>query len=165
MITHVLIHVSILGLAGVSLAMLWEHSPRYLFALLLVAMVVYGIAMFWFAWSRRPSYSILTVLVSRLRGYPATTTDMHPSPSSSMPMVNSTNPYTHHRPPYHPTHGGDSDMSYHNQHAAPMSVDTDDNDDDMDDDARQRAIEEEMERRDVSIITVPRRKLTIANPS
>ncbi|PPQ69878.1 hypothetical protein CVT24_003213 [Panaeolus cyanescens] len=162
LVAHVLIHISILGLAGVSLAMLWERSPRYLFALLLTAIVVYGAIMVWFAWYYRPSQSILTTLVSQVRGYPPTP-GIHPSPSSSMPMVNSTNPYTHHRPPFHSMQG-DSDM-YHNQHAAPMSVDTDDNDDEMDDDARQRAIEEEMERRDVSIITVPRRKLTIANPS
>jgi hypothetical protein len=50
-------------------------------------------------------------------------------------------------------------------HGAPLSVEGDDNDDDLDDDTRQRVIEEEMQRRDVSIVTVPRRKLWIANPT
>ena len=47
-----------------------------------------------------------------------------------------------------------------------MSMTTEDDDeDDIDDDTRQRMIEDEMSRRDVSIITMPKRKLTVANPS
>lgn len=47
----------------------------------------------------------------------------------------------------------------------PRSVETDDDDDDIDEDTRQRQIEEEMGRREVSIVTVPRRRLWITNPS
>lgn len=75
---------------------------------------------------------------------------------------NDEGPYTYHRPPYRLSTHVD-EMSY--LHAGPMSVETDGNDDDVDEDTRQRVIEEEMERRDVSIVTVPRRKLWIANPS
>lgn len=39
-----------------------------------------------------------------------------------------------------------------------------DDDDDEDEESRQRRIEEEMSRRDVSIVTVPRRKLFLTNP-
>ena len=38
-------------------------------------------------------------------------------------------------------------------------------DDDEDDELQQRRIEQEMERRDVSIVTVPKRKLFLTNPS
>ena len=38
-------------------------------------------------------------------------------------------------------------------------------DDEEDEDTRQQRMEEEMNRRDVSIVTVPKRKLWIANPS
>jgi hypothetical protein len=41
----------------------------------------------------------------------------------------------------------------------------DDPNDDEDEETRQRRIEGEMNRRDVSIVTVPKRKLWIANPS
>jgi len=41
----------------------------------------------------------------------------------------------------------------------------DDPDDDEDEETRQRRIEGEMNRRDVSIVTVPKRKLWIANPT
>lgn len=41
----------------------------------------------------------------------------------------------------------------------------DDPDDDEDEETRQRRIEGEMNRRDVSIVTVPKKKLWIANPS
>ena len=37
--------------------------------------------------------------------------------------------------------------------------------DDEDEETRQHRIEDEMNRRDVSIVTVPKRKLWIANPS
>lgn len=39
-----------------------------------------------------------------------------------------------------------------------------DDDDDEDEDTRQRRMEREMERREVSIVTVPKRKLWITNP-
>ena len=39
-----------------------------------------------------------------------------------------------------------------------------DDDDDLDESDRQRRMEEELERRDVHIITVPRKKLWVANP-
>jgi len=40
----------------------------------------------------------------------------------------------------------------------------DDDEDDADEDTMQQRIEDEMARRDVSIITVPRKKLWITNP-
>jgi len=70
-------------------------------------------------------------------------------------------PYTHHRPPHQVApHIDDTQSQMH-----PISVETDGNDDDIDEDTRQRQIEEEMDRREVSIVTVPRRKLQVINPS
>lgn len=46
-----------------------------------------------------------------------------------------------------------------------LSSENHDDDGDDDEHARQRRIEQEMDRRDVSIVTVPKRKLWITNPS
>ena len=51
-------------------------------------------------------------------------------------------------------------MSY-----AGLRSETEEIDSDEDEDTRQRRIEDEMARRDVSIVTVPKRKLWVANPS
>lgn len=55
-------------------------------------------------------------------------------------------------------------MSTDLSHGEPLSVETDDEDDE-DEDARQQRIESEMARREIVTVTVPRRKLLIANPS
>ncbi|KAH9482635.1 hypothetical protein JR316_0004735 [Psilocybe cubensis] len=156
-ILHTLTQLSIAGLAVVSLAQLWARAPRYLFAILFIILVTYYAVLILLACHHRPTSSLLTMMIWRLRGN-STQTDKHPT-ESTPPQ----GPYTHHRPTYrvitHP-----DELSY-SQHASPLSADTDDNDDMMDEDTRQRAIEEEMDRREVSIVTVPRRKLTVVNPS
>lgn len=98
------------------------------------------------------------MVIWRLRGN-SMQTGIHPTDATPPTQ----GPYTHHRPTYRVVTHPD-ELSY-SQHASPLSADTDDNDDDMDEDTRQRAIEEEMDRREVSIVTVPRRKLAVANPS
>ncbi|KAF8913884.1 hypothetical protein CPB84DRAFT_1669330 [Gymnopilus junonius] len=158
-VVHILTQVSIMGLCAATLAELWSRAPRYLFAIFLVWSIAYYIVMISLAWVQRPATSILTVLLWRLRG---NATSPVPLRSSSEPSAGGQGPYTLHRPPYHAATHVD-ETSY--IHTAPLSVETDDNDDDLDEDTRQRLIEEEMERREVSIITVPRRKLLIANPS
>ena len=48
----------------------------------------------------------------------------------------------------------------------PLSADGHyDDDEDEDEDVQQRRMEEELDRRDVSIVTVPKRRLWVANPS
>jgi hypothetical protein len=49
-------------------------------------------------------------------------------------------------------------------HGAHRTSEADDHSD-IDEDMRQRTIEDEMGRREVSIVTIPKRKLWIANPS
>ncbi|KAF9568914.1 hypothetical protein CPC08DRAFT_279667 [Agrocybe pediades] len=157
--SHFLLQISLLGLAGVSLAQLWMRAPRYLFAIFLVWVVGYCILMVVLSWYRRPASSLLTVFLWNLSGRALPSMPVEPLPDRP-PTVQG--PYTHHRPPHQvvPPH---LDETYSQTRAL---SDTDDNDDDdIDEDTRQRQIEEEMERREVSIVTVPRRKLLVTNPS
>ena len=71
-------------------------------------------------------------------------------------------PYQHHQPPYRATLSAGPDHDY------PMSTSHGhdvDYDDDEDEDTRQRRIEDELSRRDVSIVTVPKRRLYLLNPN
>lgn len=156
---HIFTHISILGLSAITLSALWLRVSRHYFAVFLPWIALFYAASLLLAWNGRPNTSILTATLWRLRG----NTTHHPIPSSAnAPPVTGNNPYTHHRPSHRPStlHDGLS-----HSHGRPLSVETDDIEEDLDEETRQRVIEEEMARRDVSIVTVPRRKLQIANPS
>jgi hypothetical protein len=159
---HTFVQISILGLSAITLVALWTRGPHYLFAIFLLWIMAYYLAMIVLAWNARPASSLLTAALWRLRSKSVSPT--HPAhmldPLNTDPS-NAHGPYTHHRPPFRASAQVD-DLSY--SHGTPLSVETDD-DDDLDDDTRQRLMEEEMGRRDVSIVTVPRRKLWVANPS
>lgn len=173
---HVLVQISILGICVVGLDALWTRARRYLFVLFLLWVLSFYTAMTVLAWHGRPVESLLTAALWRLRGHSMSTSAI---PTPSDPRVSNTlldenvsggpssprqGPYTHHRPPVRTSVLLD-DMSH--IHGTPLSLSSDNNDDDdeIDEDTRQRLIEEEMERRDVSIVTVPRRKLYLTNPS
>ncbi|KDR83756.1 hypothetical protein GALMADRAFT_236113 [Galerina marginata CBS 339.88] len=155
---HVLVQLSVLGLAIVSLVQLWMRAKRYLFVIFFVWIAAYYTIMVTLAWYRRPASSLLTVALWHLRGK----TLPIPLQGPSNPSTASPGPYTHHRPPFRTATQPD-ELSY--SHASPANADTDDTDEDIDEDTRQRLIEEEMDRREVSIVTVPRRKLLVTNPS
>lgn len=74
-------------------------------------------------------------------------------------------PYIYHQPRWRRAVSSDEDAAARTPHAGFHPVEADTPDDDEDEDDRQRHMEEELERRDVNIVTVPRRKLWIANPS
>ncbi|KJA24664.1 hypothetical protein HYPSUDRAFT_38750 [Hypholoma sublateritium FD-334 SS-4] len=173
---HVLVQISILGICVVGLDALWTRARRYLFVLFLLWILAFYTAMIMLAWYGRPVESLLALAIWRLRGHPMSAS---PIPTTSDPRVPNTlldenvsggpssprqGPYMHHRPPVRTSVLLD-DMSH--IHGTPLSLSSDNNDDDdeIDEDTRQRLIEEEMERRDVSIVTVPRRKLYLTNPS
>ncbi|KAF5322272.1 hypothetical protein D9619_001142 [Psilocybe cf. subviscida] len=162
---HFLLQTSILGLCALTLSALWTRAPRYLFALFLIWTIAYLLGMLLLAYHGRPaSPSFLSTTVWRLQGsHVAQNVEAPPYPGSP-PVPVTPGPYRYHRPPVRPASTGLDEQSHLH---SPLSVGTDDNDDDddMDEDTRQRLIEEEMERRDVSIVTVPRRKLVLANPS
>lgn len=166
-ILHLVIQVSILGLGVLVLISLWTHASRVFFILFLIWTIAFYAVLLSLSWIYKPQASILSTVFYRLRNPPP----MHPNletsltPLSQFPLngqslpFQNTGPYLH-QPPYRTA----TTDEYSYSHADPRSVEADD-DDDIDEVTRQRIIEEEMDRREVSIVTVPKRKLWVANPS
>ena len=163
-------HIIVLGLCSLSLVALWHYAPISLFAVFLLWIVLFYAALFILAWHGRPAKSLLTTLLARLRAEPPHTV-IPPGTPGSRPLsmagteqylfsTDTRGPYLHH-PPYRAAAHDDLSMTP----MGPRSVETDDDDDDIDEDTRQRQIEEEIGRREVSIVTVPRRRLWVTNPS
>lgn len=166
-ILHLVIQVSILGLSVLALIALWTHASRVFFILFLIWMIAFYVVFLSLAWIYQPQASILSTILYRLRNPPS----IHPTPEKSLtplsqfplngqplPFQNA-GPYLH-QPPYRTA----TTDEYSYSPADPRSIEADD-DDDIDEVTRQRMIEEEMDRREVSIVTVPKRKLWVANPS
>lgn len=159
---HILFHAFLIALCILSLVALWAGAPTALFAVFLVYVLAFYTVIFVLAFNGRPSNSTLTLIISRIRGDYVVPRDIS-DPSSprqeqeqQYPFPSSTGPYVHHQPPFR----AGPDSPSHEMHRT-----EDEDDDDEDEDTRQRRIEDEMERRDVSIVTVPKRKLWITNPS
>ncbi|KAH7929432.1 hypothetical protein BV22DRAFT_1080880 [Leucogyrophana mollusca] len=167
---RILFHALVLALCILSLAALWYRATKALFAVFLLWTVLFYCSLFALAWNGRPRKSILTALIARLRAQPPPPAGSPGTPTSRpLSMVgneqypfptDTRGPYLH-QPPYRPA--GHDDVS--TSHGGPRSVETDDDDEDVDEETRQRRIEEEMGRREVSIVTVPKRRLWITNPS
>jgi hypothetical protein len=168
-VLHILLQLSIAGLAIISLIMLWSHSLAG-FLIFLVWTIFFYIALVVLAWNGKPSISILAVTLNRLRANPdiQQSQELTQYLASQIPPVSAPGHYTFptqgpysHEPQFHAA--GSTDLS----HGDPRSVESDgDGDDDEDEDARQHRIESEMDRREiVTVTTVPRRKLWVANPS
>jgi len=158
-----LFHALLLGLCILTLLALWSKASKVLFAVFLVWVVAFYISLFIFSWRGKPQKSMLTTLISWLRISSAPEPQLPPPGAGQFPFpTDSRSPYVH-QPPYRATFsGGHDDVS--NSPGGPRSVQTD-YDEDEDEDTRQRRIEDEMGRRDVNIVTVPKRRLLIANPS
>ncbi|KXN90240.1 hypothetical protein AN958_04031 [Leucoagaricus sp. SymC.cos] len=164
---HVFIHISILGLSIVTLVVLWARSSKVFFILFLVWTISFYLVLLFLAWNYRPQVSILSTFFYRLRHSPLThptsenpSTPLPQSPLNTRPVsLQNTGPYLH-QPPYRVA----ATDEYSHSHAGPRSAEADD-DDDIDEVTRQRMIEEEMDRREVSIVTVPKRRLWVTNPS
>jgi len=157
MIVHILLQISLLSLSTITLVILWSRASRVLFFIFLAWLILFYVMMVVLAWNYYPTTSLLTAFLQSLRGHMILDKD---NLANGITSTNGEGPYTYHQPPYRlSTHADEL------SHGVPMSAETDDTDDDIDEATRQRVIEEEMERRDVSIVTVPRRKLWIANPS
>lgn len=167
-VLHTLFHALILALCILSLFALWDRAPKATFAVFLAWTIACYALLVWLAWTGRPRNSTLTVLLIRVRGegqMPIATTT--PSPSRPLSMAgtdqypfptDSRGPYLQ-QPPFRAAH---EDDYYSNSHGGPGPSAEDDPGSEEDE---QRRIEEEMDRRDVSIVTVPKRRLWIANPS
>ncbi|OSC96801.1 hypothetical protein PYCCODRAFT_1399808, partial [Trametes coccinea BRFM310] len=156
---HVLFHALLLALSAFALVALWQRAPKAAFGVYLAWTVFFYATLIDLAWYGYGRESILAVIFSRLRAEPAAF-----SPSVAVPFPSETRgPYQHHQPPYRaalsPEHDYPTSLSH--GHA---DADVDD-DDEEDEDTRQRRIEEELSRRDVSIVTVPKRRLYVLNPN
>jgi hypothetical protein len=160
-----------LGLCILSLVELWARASRPIFVVFLIWVVGFYIAFFTLAWNGHPRESLVAIAFSRLRSNPPHNEETFTS-SSSRPMssvmpdsavlTESRSPYLHHQPLFRATYspGLDEDPP-----SARPADSPEDFDNDEDEDTRQRRMEDEMNRRDVSIVTVPRRKLYLTNPS
>ena len=159
-VIHVLLQASLLGISAVSLIELWSRGYKLGFAIFLVWSVPFYAILIAFSWFGYPEKSVLSAMLYRLRSGAANSaaSDGLQPRSQSYPLSPHEGPYLH-QPTFRVATR--EELSF----ARPLSVTTDDDDDNIDEDTRQRMIEEEMERRDVSIVTVPRRRLLVANPS
>lgn len=164
-IVHVLLHMFLLGLCIIALLALWSRAPRVTFAVFLAWTACFYGTLILFAWHGRPRHSILAVVFSRLRSqsyHPAVVSEP-PTPSRPNGEGVTDGPYLH-QPSYRPVASDMHDGTSYTQGHRSMD-DDDDDDQDEDEDTRQQRIENEIGRREVSIVTVPKRKLWITNPS
>lgn len=164
---HVLMHILILALCIISLVELWNRAPIAPFVAFLVWTIAFYAFLVIMSWNGRPQHSALTVALGRIRGnlQPIAAPIATPNPSRPISMAGTDqfpfpqeprSPYLH-QPLFH---AAEDTMSY-----AGLRSETEEIESDEDEDTRQRRIEDEMARRDVSIVTVPKRKLWVANPS
>lgn len=172
---HILFHLLLLGLCILILVALWYRAPKAGFIIFLVGTILFYAAQVSLAWYGRPRVSVLTVMLARLRGDPGLMTPIPGTPGPSRPLSTvgsevpfpTTNehrsPYQHHHPPFRTTMSAGLDEYPTSVSHGHGTTEVDD-DDEEDEDTRQRRIEDELSRRDVSIVTVPRRKLFLTNP-
>ena len=173
MLLHTALHASLLALTVLSLVALWQRGPITAFAVFLALTVALYVVFIALAWYGRPANSTLTVLFARVRGdggySPAPAT---PMPGDSRPLSpaapgsGSAGPYLN-SPPFRSAALQEEDgyVASRQGHLSTEAEGDEDADTDEDEDTRQRRIEEEMARREVSIVTVPKRKLWVVNPS
>jgi hypothetical protein len=163
---HILFNAFLVGLCVVSLVELWNRAPVATFAVFLVWTVIFYALLCILAWKGHPKESILAAAIFRLWSVPHNGSSIPPSrplstEGADSPITpDSRGPYMHHQPTFR-TAASPEDITTSN----PRHFDTEDGNDVEDEEIQQRRIEEEMSRRDVSIVTVPRRKLWITNPS
>lgn len=165
-ILHSLFHILLLANCVLALVMLFSRAPLVSFILFLIWTAFFYICLFYLAWGGRPRSSALTIAFYRLRGQPHSSVDPTPEEpatddhtESQLFPSNGNSPYTYHQPSWRRA------VSPDGSHGRPTAETDVDDDDDEDEASRQRRMEDELERRDVHIVTVPRKRLWITNPS
>ncbi|KAF5331522.1 hypothetical protein D9611_007682 [Ephemerocybe angulata] len=156
-----------IGIFVITLIAMWRHGPLVGFILFLVGITLFYITILWSP-HRLPveDYLFSFSCLRRRRGLnsspipgPAPVTAPQSPPVQPAPHVQG--PYLH-APPFSRTR---SNFGVGGSGRPVSPEENEDDDDDMDENARQRMIEDEMSRRDVSIVTTPKRKLWVVNPS
>ena len=166
-----LMHILILALCTLSLVELWNRASKGIFAAFLIWTVVFYVILVVLSWNGRPRYSTLTAVLFSIRGARRLTSGPIGTPSASRPISMAgtdqfpfpqevRSPYLH-QPLFHAAPEDDlTSASYAGLRSEPEELESDE-----DEETRQRRIEDEIGRRDVSIVTVPKRKLWVVNPS
>jgi hypothetical protein len=171
---HTLFHAFLLANCILALVALFARAPIATFVIFLIWTFGFYFSLLLLAWNGRPRSSLLVTALTRLRT-PAHRAE-HASilPGSPMDERGSNvfhaptpggGPYVYHQPLWRRAMSPEEDITTSHGGNHTLEPDDPDDDDDDDDDDRQRRMEEELERRDVNIVTVPRRKLWITNPS
>ncbi|KDQ20516.1 hypothetical protein BOTBODRAFT_124153 [Botryobasidium botryosum FD-172 SS1] len=168
-IANLVTHAFIIFACVFCLITLFASGPLVAFIIFLIWTVAFYFSLVLMAWFHIPGVSYLSLFIARLRGethvpMPTEPADLHATSSSvPTPLTQSYfSPYIH-QPPYRRVDGMSRDDSERASRLSRNPRSTVVSDDDEDDDDRQREMEIEMARRDVSVITVPKRRLVIAN--
>ena len=166
-LSRCLVHILLLAVIVFSLVALWQNSEQAGFAVLLLWTLVAYIILFTLAWHGDPSTSLTATIFRNYRkatplNPPPVTSENSQSNQFPFPSSDNHNPYLYHEPPYRVASTSFDYPQTLPSHSRAVDSDPDDEDDE-DDEEKQRRMEQEMQRRDVSIITVPRRPLRIAN--
>lgn len=170
-VLRVLMHTLLLALCVLSLVELWRRAPRGLFVAFLVWTAACYVILVILSWNGRPRYSTLTALLCTIRGTAQFASAPIGTPGASRPISMAGTdqfPFPHEpRSPYinQPLFHAAMEDDLQSSSYAGLRSETEEIESDEDEETRQRRIEDEMARRDVSIVTVPKRKLWVANPS
>ncbi|KAG6814168.1 hypothetical protein H0H92_000844 [Tricholoma furcatifolium] len=159
MFIHIITQALLLGMAILTVVELWFRAPKAGFVVFLVWTVIFYAIMIILALRNRPDRAILSVLFHRQKSPAPLQSSTTPTRLAVLPEL-PPGPYVHQ--PSHRLATTADEVSL--SQGGPQSTEADEPDDDLDDDTRQRIMEDEMGRRDVSIVTIPKRKLWVANP-
>ncbi|KIJ56497.1 hypothetical protein M422DRAFT_22661 [Sphaerobolus stellatus SS14] len=165
---HIFFHALLLANCILILIALFFRAPLAAFIVFLVWTVAFYICIFLLAWHGHPEASILSTAIQRLRTHPMTPVPQVDPSVVEEPRSPMASPYAYQQPSWRRAVSPLEDDRLTRTSHGRQTLDLDNADDDDDDDdeiERQRRMEEELERRDVHIITVPRKRLWIANPS
>ena len=164
---HTLFQVLLLANCILILIALFSRAPIAAFAIFLIWTVIFYLCIFLLAWHGQPETSILSIAIHRLRVHPMSPVPQADPSVPEEPQSPVGSPYTYQQPSWRRAVSPEDDRGTRTSYGRPtLDLDyVDDDDDDDDETERQRRMEEELERRDVHIITVPRKRLWIANPS
>ncbi|KIY49182.1 hypothetical protein FISHEDRAFT_58127 [Fistulina hepatica ATCC 64428] len=157
-VIRLLFHAILFALCIFCLFALWHRASVAAFAVFLAWTVIFYALIFVMSWYSRPSRSLLSAILFRLRSSRAQLVPTIPTANANG-YVSVRAPYLN-QPRFRRATPQQDDPVYA---MSPRSVD--DDGDEEDEETQQLRMEAEMERRHVSIVTVPKPRLWVTNPS